>query len=597
MAVFRPSLQTIKNFKTPPTAGEWTLLSFLDKYLDNDYEVYFQPHLNGLLPDVVVVHKNHGVLVIEVKDYHLGAYAPTDDWHTWQVFDQSGREQLIRSPFYQAKLYKDALCQMYFRILNDHLALNTKYYSVIETGVFFSEAHTIDTVPFVQNLQGTKNRVLCWCKDDLTSAAKFFSSVTPFFYSRPSKYFTDEIYEEIVRVLQPSEYIQRLANRKPIKYTKEQKRLVQSKPHSRAKVRGVAGSGKTEVLAMHAVNAARRTDSAVLIVVFNITLCNYIHDRISRLRGDIPWSMFSIIHYNALAKYFDRERNYKTILVDEVQDFKKEWILDLRENWLDKRGNDWEILFFGDEKQNLYHRDMVAEDNGQRPYTGVPGNWNKLKESFRLESTIADFATAFEKEFAADKKDVDPILTMSNIFDDSLVKYYHQDTLDVSKIYQLYRNVVSHGHLDKRPNDNDIVFLGTKVEPVRKLDYYLRTVRHFDTSTTFETEEEYQEIIRAEHLPHSVQDTLDDLRRPRKFKFYPEAGKLKLSTIHSFKGWEMETVFLLIDNTSVDPDAPNFITPELLYTAITRAIKNLIIIEYGEGPFTPFFQHYFLKRK
>ena len=43
MATFFPSLEKVAKFKVPPTPGEWTLLNFLGRVLDDSYEVYFTP--------------------------------------------------------------------------------------------------------------------------------------------------------------------------------------------------------------------------------------------------------------------------------------------------------------------------------------------------------------------------------------------------------------------------------------------------------------------------------------------------------------------------------------------------------------------------
>ncbi|WP_300817042.1 NERD domain-containing protein [uncultured Parasutterella sp.] len=74
MAQIFPSLETIRQFKVQPTEGEWTLLRFLDKVLDDNFEVYFNPFLNGDRPDIIILKKQGGVLIIEVKDWDLDLY-------------------------------------------------------------------------------------------------------------------------------------------------------------------------------------------------------------------------------------------------------------------------------------------------------------------------------------------------------------------------------------------------------------------------------------------------------------------------------------------------------------------------------------------
>ena len=61
MAQIFPSLDTIRQFKVQPTEGEWTLLLFLNKVLDDTFEVYFNPFLNGDRPDIIILKKQGGV--------------------------------------------------------------------------------------------------------------------------------------------------------------------------------------------------------------------------------------------------------------------------------------------------------------------------------------------------------------------------------------------------------------------------------------------------------------------------------------------------------------------------------------------------------
>jgi hypothetical protein len=56
------------------TEGERHLLSALQRHLDDSYEIYFQPYLNGDNPDIVIVRRGCGVLVVEVKDWKLSSY-------------------------------------------------------------------------------------------------------------------------------------------------------------------------------------------------------------------------------------------------------------------------------------------------------------------------------------------------------------------------------------------------------------------------------------------------------------------------------------------------------------------------------------------
>src|SRR4051812_39271633 len=74
MARLFPPPEAIRQLTVPPTEGEWALLTAFQRHLDDTFEVYFQPYLNGDNPDIVVVRRGHGVLIVEVKDWRLASY-------------------------------------------------------------------------------------------------------------------------------------------------------------------------------------------------------------------------------------------------------------------------------------------------------------------------------------------------------------------------------------------------------------------------------------------------------------------------------------------------------------------------------------------
>ena len=69
---------------------------------------------------------------------------------------------------------------------------------------------------------------------------------------------------------------------------------------------------------------------------------------------------------------------------------------------------------------------------------------------------------------------------------------------------------------------------------------------------------------------------------------------MKMATIHSFKGWESPSVVLILQpEGNIDNDTYNVIenenSPALVYTAITRAKRNLFILNMGNTNYHDFF--------
>ena len=87
---------------------------------------------------------------------------------------------------------------------------------------------------------------------------------------------------------------------------------------------------------------------------------------------------------------------------------------------------------------------------------------------------------------------------------------------------------------------------------------------------------------------------IDNIRRVNKIHFTMDYDNIKMATIHSFKGWESKSVILILQpEGSIDDDVYNVIghenSPALIYTAITRAKRNLFILNLGNSKYHDFF--------
>lgn len=56
------------------------------------------------------------------------------------------------------------------------------------------------------------------------------------------------------------------------------------------------------------------------------------------------------------------------------------------------------------------------------------------------------------------------------------------------------------------------------------------------------------------------------------------SGVTKFSTVHSYKGWEIKTLFLIIQKDTIETTYK-----ELIYTGFTRCMNNLIIINTDDS--------------
>ena len=122
MATLIPSIEQIQKFKVPPTEGEMALLAFLDRVLDETYEVYFNPYLNGDRPDVLVMRRGNGVIVFEVKDWNLNNFS-IDERKKWRYIPNNS---VVKSPLDQVLKYKDNLFNLHVDTLLEEKINNIK---------------------------------------------------------------------------------------------------------------------------------------------------------------------------------------------------------------------------------------------------------------------------------------------------------------------------------------------------------------------------------------------------------------------------------------------------------------------------------------
>ncbi|WGZ92697.1 MAG: NERD domain-containing protein [Candidatus Thiothrix putei] len=634
MAIICPDLENIQRLKVPPTHGELHLLSFLKDNLDDTYEVFFNPYLDGDRPDFIILKQHCSAFIIEVKDWDLKNYEITEN-NKWKVFD-GYKSSNKASPQSQAFRYKKNLYDLHLPVVGLSRLTNPNFYNLVHCFVYFHSAdkREIDSLysPAEERQKEEQSRLNQAVQekkiafDSYEKASEFLARKKrnlqrdknmSFGHDRlahlvkkinqNSKHvlFDDNVYRDFKRRFNPPEHT--LNQGIPIKFDNKQLSLTNSEK-KKGKIKGVAGCGKTSILSQRAINAFQRHNSTVLILTFNITLKNYIRDKISDIQGNRDFSSFEISNYH---QFFNSQVNntgqdfgeliekygieklylvdvfqgidvakYQTILIDEIQDYQSEWVKIIRDNFLQEDG---EMILFGDEAQNIYQTDFARSPVIAQGF----GRWTKLTRSYRtnLDSPLNQLFKDFQLKFLVEKHsdieltDVRPT-QMSIGF--SLLKY-EETTVDGWKelVFESINSYIR-GY-DLHPND--MVILSSKISLVRQLNELW--IKGEKTHCMFETYEELaactnksvDEINKLNEkeintLVNQNKEDVERVRRAKKNHFYANSGLIKLSTIHSYKGLESKTVFYVM---SEDDD------PEIVYTSITRSSENLVVFDVGSN--------------
>ena len=508
MAILSPTIEVIKRQKVQPTEGEWTLLNFLLDNLDDTYEICYQPYLNGDNPDFAIMRKGSGVLLIEVKDWNLNHYH-VDEKTKWRLQKDNTP---IKSPLNQVENYKSNLFHLHLEDLFKKSVKSKKHWATVNCAVYFHKATEQNLSSFL--LEGFDKKedepyrkfvsYFGLLGHDSLTKDKLNSLLTRFWLNKTSYYFDETLYNSFQRYLKPPNHqIEEGIN---IIYSKEQQELIRSEVRPRRKIKGVAGSGKTLVLAKRAVNAYKRTADQILVLTYNLSLKNYIHDRISDVREEFNWNNFYITNYHQFFKtqannynleiqnlgawqdtsFFESVKNnikkYDVVLIDEIQDYMQSWI-DIITTYFTH--SETEFVVFGDEKQNIYEREL--DENNEIIVRQIPARWNKsLNVSHRFASNIGNIAIKFQKAIFGLKYGADELKVMSQFdFEQRLIEYHFFHSFTADLLFEKVYNVLERNQI----HSSDAGILCSKVEILRAIDFSIRTIKHESTSTAFESQE------------------------------------------------------------------------------------------------------------
>lgn len=700
MANLIPSYDKILSLKVKPEEGELHLLKFLDSELDDSFEVYFNPYMNGDRPDIVVMKEGQGILIIEVKDYDLNSYE-LDERKNFVI--KSNKAKTHKSPISQALKYKDNLFELHIENLLEKKIKDIRHFNTVSCAIYFHNATSNKIKELLVEPYQHDKKYLTFLKynidfigrDNLNEFdLKELLKKRYLISERPSFLFTEDIYKSVKRFLKPPVHLKEEGEE--IRYSKKQLEIIYEPNKKQQRIKGVVGSGKTTVLAARAVQAHKRSKGNVLILTYNITLKNFIRDKISKVREEFEWENFVISNYHLFINselnnleipikvpdgfnefseeekdnYFEKEyysnkqlfidnkdkiKPYDVILIDEIQDYRRAWMEIIKECFLSKNG---EYVLFGDVKQNIYNNKTEGKDVS----TNVLGV-TELKNCFRSDFKIKDLAILYQKDVFKDKYEIDNFNQKSQTLELAFERNQHGSLNyiflpNADSVSSLY-TIIHENAINKDIPPNDITILGNSISLLKKFDAYYRYSSNERTNTMFETfemvyrmglnylkndkpewlkvgiklinrqndrsearafnqlsilftlndlYEEYQDRFKEklevycqkfntntsnflkflskyetdfqefkkDFGPERQTSNLKMIRNNKKIHFYMNSGTVKVSTIHSFKGWESETVFLILENFNFQ-----MTFDEILYTGITRTRANLILINYG----------------
>lgn len=618
-----------ETIRSSATTGERLFFRTLKTFLPDDYIVYFEPEIQGKRPDFVIIGPDLGIVVLEVKDYTKNTLFQLnhDEWH---IVTTSGDQAVIKSPMKQARDYMFHVVDVLKKDKN-LVQLDGKHKFQLKFpyghGVVFTRLYSKDFIK--DGLYSVIEPHLCLTRDEIDPEKEEFSEevlmekilnmfVVPFRLREPLS--IEDInairYHLFPEVRISAEF------KAPVPYQDQlllslhdiktmdlhQENLAKQIGDKNRLIRGVAGSGKTIILASRAKMLLKQNpDWKILILCFNISLANAIQQMINHMLNE-PEDLFDfdpgskeVQNQNIIVRNFHSwlkhdlkmneyqlpdmiekiERNetilptYDAILIDEGQDFEAEW---LRLVSLLINSDTQSLLLVEDRAQTIYKRKRsYLQDTG----LSFQGRSKVLTINYRNTSQIVKFAWDFYREHSMFKNKVVNRELEGEIIAPQSTKRKGPDVgIIKAKTFPEEIRVVARQikklHEEKKVPLDEMLIL-----------YRVKKTHKFPVVDSI------KRILGESGLTYYWITENDGSKR----SFKKDDGKIKISTIDSSKGLDFQAVFIVnVDSMPFPLEDDKEREVSLLYIGMTRAKQYLCLSYSGESEFTQYFDGILLER-
>ncbi|WP_088830569.1 3'-5' exonuclease [Paenibacillus tyrfis] len=612
------------------TAGERILFESLKDHLPSDYIVYYEPEIRGRRPDFVIIGPDLGLVILEVKDYTKSTlYQVNHD--EWTLRNTAGELITTKSPLKQAR--DNA------RIIENYLKKDKNL--VQETGSYLKFPYGFGTVftrlkqeDFIKlDLYQVIEPQFVLCRDEIDPDEEGFShdilrdKIHEMFtvWTSRKTILTDEDIQAIRFHLFPEVRIS-AEYRAPIQHQDQlllslhniktmdlhQENMAKQIGDKHRLIRGVAGSGKTLVLASRAKMLAKaHPDWKILVLCYGIPLSRSLKQMIEQ-KLDEPDDLMDLINAEAtntievskievynfhewlrnslhmkdseipalLDKVIKNEAivpTYDAILIDEGQDFEPDW-LKLLSFCLNP--DTQSLLLVEDRAQSIFKRKTsLAHDIG----LDFRGRSKILSINYRNTAQIVQFAWDFYQEHSQLKNKVqDGTIEGIEIIPPQSTKRKGPEPMikgfrDIQEEMNFVSKSIIYLHQQKNIPFEDIAIL-YRVKNSHRISYI----------------DEIKHSLNEHELPFTwITESAASKRN-----FIRSEQTIKISTIDSAKGLDFRAVFIVnIENMPFSLEEVEEREVSLFYIGMTRALEWLFLSYSGESKFTQYLDEVSRKRK
>lgn len=425
------------------TPGERRFAQRLETLLEPDALCWYDVPVGTKYqhPDFVVLHPERGILVLEVKDWALASIQQISKVSVTLLTDEGAK--VVANPLLQARQNAFGVKNALERDPELRAAAGHPHAGKLLCPYGFGAVLSkISRAEFdAADLGGVLEPHLVICKDEMTESVAadgfrerlggmflvpFFHVLTPAQVDRVRWHLFPELRLAPASLLPPPEFAEDEPSRVLHVMDQQQERLARSLGDGHRVIHGVAGSGKTLILAFRCEHLAKTLDLPILVLCYNVALAAKL-EQVMAARG--LGARVTVRNFHRwCAEQLDRHRvakpkwnneypeaqvkafiaavengqvpgaQYGAVLIDEGHDFETEW-LQVVTRMVDPQFNSLLLLY--DDAQSIYGRKRPANFSFKRIGIQAQGRTTVLRTNYRNTDEILNTAYAFARHILA----------------------------------------------------------------------------------------------------------------------------------------------------------------------------------------------------
>lgn len=585
------------------TNGERRFAERLDKKLRDDYLCWFNVPIGpkALQPDFMILHPSRGLLILEVKDWHIDTIESLDKGQV--TLKVNGELVIDRNPLTQARVYaleaavllqKDPLLQQASVKYKGRLIMPYGFGVVLSniTRKMFDE----------QQLGRSIDAERVICQDEMldsTSSEMFQQRLWNMFHQAFPCQLRPEQVDRVRYHLHPEVRINTDSGQFGL-LTEEQaplpsllkvmdlqqEQLARSLGSGHRVIHGVAGSGKTMILGYRSQYLASLAKKPILVLCYNKSLASRLQQVIQKNQAD---DKIEVQHFHGWCsqllkrhqvkvaegqgQYFHRQvtstiaavetgdidpHQYAAILIDEAHDFEADWFKVVVPLLDPETGS---LLVLYDDAQSIYKNKKTLSFTFSSVGIQARGRTTVLRTNYRNTLEILLVAKYFAHSIftETDEQQEDLIPTLSP---DSAGRRGDMPEL------HCFANA-----------DDELRYIAERISQLIKQGL---------------SPDKIAILYRYGHQAESVENALakkntafvSTRNEKGKRHLYGDDPRVKIVSMFSSKGLEFDAVFIAHLNQMPKKNADLQAEARLLYVAMTRAIETLVFTYHESSEFT-----------